>query len=277
MLPQFLVRARPSSLLLATGGIGLLAALPWLAGELSRAGLEGAGVPGPDLSAEIVALQAERGTLRDQLARTLSEVDRTHEAVAGLETRLARSLEANRDSVAYARQLETELSLRRGLPPVLVRSERPDDAAQVIADAAAQPSTPTLLALPVAPDLPDDLGLPQATEQVSFVDPESADLRRLRKQLARKSWDEVVMSAVQSECRGGAHSARYASCAGEVEGRLEPYAGQAQLCMAQNYGGTFYFDTGNRLNPPRNGILLDRGMVVFCDPDLRDYGKSEEG
>lgn len=220
----------------------------------------------------LTELETANSALEVRLDRSLHEVDRTAASMHEVEARLAHALATNRDSVAYAQQLEAELRLRRGESPEIDRSAPPigsEPGAVSTTDAA---STWFSVGSP-APDLPEASLTP--TVVTRFVEVESADSRKVRARLVRKTWDEVVQRAVIGECKGRSAS-RFDACAGEVEGRLAPFQAKASQCMAGNFGGTFYLEDGNRLSPPTNGVTLDRGIVVFCDPNLKDGGLTDD-
>lgn len=222
------------------------------------------------LEAQLEASEAQRLTLQDRLDRSLHAVDEASESAHRLEARLSHARSSTRETIAYAQVLEEELRLRQGYGPELERSTAPVALASV--DPLLAPEPAPVLASTVAPppDLPDTTL--EHTVPASFLEAEIATTRRVRERLARKSWDEVVMRAVIGECRGRVGQTRFDECESEVTDRLAPYQRKAQQCMAGNFGGTFYFDGMNRSNPPTHGVILERGMVVFCDPNLRDPG-----
>ncbi len=218
--------------------------------------------------ARIAELEAVNAGLQQKLMRSFTVIDRTTEAAHRTEAHLIEALATNRDSVAYAQQLEAELRLRTGYAPSIERSAPPD---AYRSDASQAPNVSATSAWSsagsVAPELPDTTLTPTVITQ--FVEVESADSKRVRARLVRKTWDEVVQRAVIGECKGRT-ATRFDACAASIEGKLAPFQAKASQCMAGNFGGTFYLEDGNRLSTPSNGVSLDRGIVVFCDPNLKD-------
>lgn len=263
-----LLRVNPWSVALVTAGVGLAVA-PLFANAV--AGHRG---PDRDAQAEIENLRAERDHYRSMVDRSVHAADRASESAHSMEARLSQALATNRDSVAYAQQLEAELRLRAGWGPDLARSSAPtpEELADLSVDAVA--SSDAWSASSPAPELPN--ATPATVTVTQFIEADQVEARKIRARLARKSWDEVVQRAVIGECKGKAGAGRFDGCAAEVEGRLAPFQIKAQQCMAGNFGGIFYFDAGNRFSPPSNGVSLDRGVVVFCDPNLRDGGLSDD-
>jgi hypothetical protein len=255
-----LFRGNPWTVALATAGVGLAVA-PFLVGIGHPAGHPTA------LEQRVASLERERDGLRSQLDRTVQEVDRASRESHAVEARLAQALATNRDSVAYAQQLEAELRLRHGEGPVLERSAPPEAAASV-GTLSADAEGIWYGVVSSAPELPDATPLISSSPQ--FVETDSAETRKTRAKLAKKSWEEVVQRAVIGECKGKPGAGRFDACASGVEAQLAPFQDVAQQCMAGDFGGTFYFDLGNRSKPPTNGVSLERGWVVFCDPNLKD-------
>jgi len=258
-----LLRLNPWPTVVATAGLGLAVA-PFLVrqsdteGQIHR------------LEAQLASSESQRLALRDRLDRSVHAVDEASAAAQLLEARLAHARSSSSETIAYAQVLEEELRLRRGVAPALTRSLAPDGLMSLEPSLGMDVASVSSASTP-PPELPET-SLEQ-TVPVSFLEAEVAATRRVRERLARKSWDEVVMRAVIGECRGRVGESRFDDCEAQVTERLEPYQRKAQQCMAGNFGGTFYFDGMNPSNPPNHGVILDRGMVVFCDPKLRDPGE----
>ncbi len=220
----------------------------------------------------VAELESTNQGLQRKLERSLHEVDRAAQSAHPADARLVEALATNRDSVANPPQLEAELRLRRGYAPTLERSAPPESIAAVYAPESSDASA-WYSSSGAAPELPDANLTP--TVITRFVEVESPESKRVRDRLVRKTWDEVVQRAVIGECKGRS-SGRFDGCAAQVESQLAPFQTKASQCMAGNFGGTFYLEGGNRLSPPTNGVTLERGIVVFCDPNLKDGGLTDD-
>lgn len=249
--------------MLATAGFGLVV------GPLFVSRADSGLHRGGELEERVAALEAERNVLTSRLERTLNEADRSAAAERRTQAQLMQALATNRDSVAYAQQLEAELRLRVGFGPRIERSAPPAGDGPGNMDGSVDPTWYGSVA--VVPDLPSvSRG---GGGGGSFAESDAAETRRTRERFARKSWDEVVQRAVIGECKGRFGAGRFDSCADDVETRLSSFQNMAQECIVGNFGGTFYLEDGNRLSIPTNGVTLDKGIVVFCDPNLRDGGE----
>ena len=261
-----LFRAHPWTAIAATAGVGLVIAPFFVSPERLRTASE------QSAAIRVAELESTNHGLERKLERSLHEVDRAAQSAHQAEARLVEALATNRDSVAYAQQLEAELRLRHGYAPTIERSAPPESIAAVYT--SEPPGVPGWYSPSgAAPELPDTNLTP--TVITRFIEVESAESKRVRDRLVRKTWDEVVQRAVIGECKGRS-SGRFDGCAAQVESQLTPFQTKASQCMAGNFGGTFYLEGGNRLSPPTNGVTLERGIVVFCDPNLKDGGLTDD-
>lgn len=96
------------------------------------------------------------------------------------------------------------------------------------------------------------------------------EFRALTEELAYEQWLKTVRQAVEGECRSTWGGRRFNRCAEQVELTLRPLEGSALECITRGHGLPFY-----TVNPPARSsgqdfLELKRGVVVPCDPTLRD-------